>query len=57
MFPWNQYGARSVQLNLGDALFLNTDGVPETTNVEAEDFTDDRLWKFSMKRQRLHQAK
>ncbi len=43
MFQWNQYGAGMVQLNPGDALFLYTDGVPEATNVEVEDFTDGRL--------------
>jgi serine phosphatase RsbU (regulator of sigma subunit) len=43
MFPWKQYGAASVQLNPGDGVFLYTDGVPEATNLEVEDFTDGRL--------------
>lgn len=43
MFPWDQYGAGAVHLNPGDALFLYTDGVPEATNLEEEDFTDGRL--------------
>jgi serine phosphatase RsbU (regulator of sigma subunit) len=43
MFPREQYGAGSVQLNPGDGLLLYTDGVPEATNLEMEDFSDGRL--------------
>jgi serine phosphatase RsbU (regulator of sigma subunit) len=43
MFPWDRYGAGSTQLNPGDGLFLYTDGVPEATNLEVEDFSDARL--------------
>ena len=43
LFPWEQYGAGSVQLNPGDALFLYTDGVPEATNLAMEDFSDGRM--------------
>ena len=43
MFPWEQYEAGSVQLNRGDALFLYTDGVPEATNLDVEDFSDERM--------------
>lgn len=43
MFPWEQYGAGSVQLNRGDALFLYTDGVPEATNLDVEDFSNERM--------------
>jgi sigma-B regulation protein RsbU (phosphoserine phosphatase) len=43
MFPWDRYGSGSAQLNPGDGLFLYTDGVPEATNLEVEDFSDARL--------------
>jgi sigma-B regulation protein RsbU (phosphoserine phosphatase) len=43
LFEHKPYEGGLVQLGLGDALFLYTDGVPEATNVALDDFTDERL--------------
>lgn len=43
MFPSKGYEGASLQMQPGDGLFLYTDGVPEATNSELEDFTDERL--------------
>lgn len=43
LFDGMGYTGSCVQLKPGDALFLYTDGVPEATNAEDSDFTDDRL--------------
>jgi serine phosphatase RsbU (regulator of sigma subunit) len=43
LFEGRPYHGGLVQLAPGDALFLYTDGVPEATNAELEDYTDERL--------------
>jgi serine phosphatase RsbU (regulator of sigma subunit) len=43
LFDGMGYTGSCVQLKPGDALFLYTDGVPEATNAEDADFTDERL--------------
>lgn len=37
------YGMRRLELEPGDALFLYTDGITETTNPEGEEFGDERF--------------
>jgi phosphoserine phosphatase RsbU/P len=43
MFSRLAYNNAIVQLASGDALFLYTDGVPEATTAEQDDFTSERL--------------
>jgi sigma-B regulation protein RsbU (phosphoserine phosphatase) len=43
MFSRLKYNDAIVQLAPGDALFLYTDGVPEATTAEQDDFTSERL--------------
>ncbi len=43
LFDGMGYVGSCVLLKPGDALFLYTDGVPEATNAEDSDFTDERL--------------
>ncbi len=43
LFDGMGYTGSWVQLKPGDALFLYTDGVPEATNADDSDFTDERL--------------
>jgi serine phosphatase RsbU (regulator of sigma subunit) len=43
VFSRLNYSSASVQLASGDALFLYTDGVPEATTAERDDFTSERL--------------
>lgn len=43
LFEGRPYQGGCVQLGQGDALFLYTDGVPEATNRDLADFTDERL--------------
>lgn len=43
MLPWKEYESGTVRLQPGDALFVYTDGVPEATNSDLDDFTDERL--------------
>lgn len=41
-----RYHINEITLNPGDRLFLYTDGVPETTNVENKLYGEDRLLPF-----------